>query len=354
VNNQEFKLGQLCVQAMRSLVLLALLLVLCIGGRRAQAQQDVGYIVGNVTDQNGAIVPGAKVHITNQNNGLSVDVTTDVNGNYQAERLQVGSYSVQISASGFAKWTVNNVVVDVAAHVTENAALHVGAETTTVSVEATAPALDTTDATVGNTIDTRDAQQLPVNGRSVLALATLTPGVESGVGAVSEGFGNRGTAVSSIRIAGGVMGVNNNLLDGVTNVTTFTSEIGINLKSDGVQEYRIMTGVIPAQFGYTSGGVINVVTRGGGDRYHGSMYEFFRNDKMDAEIAFPRPAFGQPSASRSCGSTTMAAHSAARFRTPKTYSCSPITNSITTSPIRRPTLPFRPIRSIPAASAIWA
>jgi hypothetical protein len=133
-----------------------------------------------------------------------------------------------------------------------------------------------------------------VNGRSVLALATLTPGVESGVGAVSEGFGNRGTAVSSIRISGGVMGVNNNLLDGVTNVTSFTSEIGIDIASDAVQEYRIMTGVIPAQFGYTSGGVVDVITRSGGDKYHGSVYEFFRNDAMDAEIAFPKPTFGKP------------------------------------------------------------
>lgn len=291
---KESKAGQKRVPAVRTLVHLALLLALCFSGRHAQAQQDVGFIVGNVTDQNGAVVPSAKVHITNQNNGLSVDLVTNGNGSYQAERLQVGSYSVRISASGFAAWAANNVVVDVAAHVTVNAALQVGAETTTISVEAMAPALNTSDATIGNTIDTRDAQQLPVNGRSVLALATLTPGVESGVGAVSQGFGNRGTAVSSIRIAGGVMGVNNSLLDGVTNVTTFTSEIGINLKSDGVQEYRIMTGVIPAQFGYTSGGVINVVTRGGGDKYHGSLYEFFRNDVLDAEIAFPRPVFGKP------------------------------------------------------------
>lgn len=271
------------------------LLAICLScGRIAQAQQDVGFIVGTVTDQNGANLPGAKVHITNQNNGLAVDLVTDGNGNYEAERLQVGQYTIQIKANGFKTWTVSNVVVDAAAHVSEDAALQVGSASTTISVDATPPALDTTDAAVGATIDTRDAQQLPVNGRSVLALATLTPGVESGVGAVSEGFGNRGTAVSSIRISGGVMGVNNNLLDGVTNVTTFTSEVGIDIASDAVQEYRIMTGVIPAQFGYTSGGVVDVITRSGGDKYHGSVYEFFRNDAMDAEIAFPKPTFGKP------------------------------------------------------------
>lgn len=272
----------------------SLLLMVFAGGMVAWAQQDVGYIVGTVTDPSGASLAGVKVHITNQNNGLAVDVVTDGTGYYQAERLQVGEYTVEIAVDGFKPWRATNVTVDAAAHVTENVALQIGAATATIAVQAIPPALNTTDATVGSTIDTRNAQQLPVNGRSVLALATLSPGVTSGVGAVSEGFANRGTAVSSIRISGGVMGLNNNMIDGVTNVTTFTSEIGINITSDAIQEYRIMSGVIPAQFGYTSGGIVNVITRGGGDKYHGSLYEFFRNDALDAEIAFPKPAFGKP------------------------------------------------------------
>jgi len=292
---QKFQLLKMRLAMPCVLSIVLPLLAICFScGRIAQAQQDVGFIVGTVTDLSGASLPGAKVRITNQNNGLATDVVTDSNGNYEAERLQVGQYTIQINMNGFKSWTVSNVVVDPVAHVREDAALQVGSASTTISVDATPPALDTTDASVGATIDTRDVQQLPVNGRSVLALATLTPGVESGVGAVSEGFVNRGTAVSSIRISGGVMGVNNNLLDGVTNVTSFTSEVGIDIASDAVQEYRIITGVIPAQFGYTSGGIIDVITRSGGDNYHGSVYEFFRNDAMDAEISFPKPAFGKP------------------------------------------------------------
>ena len=291
---QESSFGRLHPGAVRLFKLLSLILALCIGSSIARAQQDVGYIVGTVTDQNGAIIPGAHVHIRNQNNGLAMDVVSDSNGYYQAVRLQVGQYSIEIRKNGFELWRVSNVEVDAAAHVTENAALQVGSASTTISVQAIPPALDTTDAIVGDTIDTRDAEQLPVEGRSVLALATLSPGVESGVGAVSYGFANRGTAVSSIRVSGGVMGLNNNMLDGVTNVTTFTSEIGVNITSDAIQEYRIMTGVIPAQFGYTSGGVVNVITRSGGDKYHGSLYEFFQNDALNAEIAFPKPTFGKP------------------------------------------------------------
>ena len=273
----------------------ALILVLAFSGSPSvHAQTDIGHIVGTVTDQTGAILPGATVHITNQDNGLSQDVTTNEVGYYTSQGLLAGRYLVVVERQGFESSTTRDIVLDAAATVTANARLSIGTTTSTITVEAAAPALNLTDAQIGNTIDTRDAQQLPVNGRSVLALATLTPGVESGVAAVSEGFANRGTAVSSIRISGGVMGLNNNLIDGVTNVQSFDSEVGINIKSDAIQEFRIMTGVVPVQFGYTSGGVINVITRSGGDKYHGSVYEFFRNDALDAEIAFPKPTFGKP------------------------------------------------------------
>ncbi|MDR3799787.1 MAG: carboxypeptidase-like regulatory domain-containing protein, partial [Terracidiphilus sp.] len=131
VITRQSKSGACSRTALFFAVLLTFFLVLCSGGRMAQAQQDVGFIVGNVTDQNGAVVRGAKVHVTNQNNGLAVDVTTDESGNYQVNRLQVGSYAIRITASGFASWTVKNVTVDVMMHVTENAILQVGSEITT-------------------------------------------------------------------------------------------------------------------------------------------------------------------------------------------------------------------------------
>ncbi|HEY9137570.1 MAG TPA: carboxypeptidase regulatory-like domain-containing protein [Terriglobus sp.] len=258
------------------------------------AQLVRGTIVGTVTDAAGSRVAGAKIHITNQSTGLSQDLVTNDSGSYTSGPLEAGHYKVEVSKDGFSTLVSGDIVLDAAAHVTQDAALTVGAATETVTVSALPPALNTTDATIGNTIDTRASQQLPVNGRSALALATLVPGVVSNLGAVSEGFANRGTSVSAIRISGGVTGQNSNLLDGINNVNSHTSEIGVNVKSDAIQEFRIMTGVIPAQFGYTSGGVINVVTRSGGNQFHGSLYEFFRNDAMDANIAFPRSPFGKP------------------------------------------------------------
>lgn len=260
----------------------------------ARAQLVSGTIVGTVTDSSGARIAGAKVHIINKSTGVAHDTTTDDSGFYASGPLDADHYEVQISKEGFASLISDNIILDAAAHVTQDASLTIGSASATISVTSLPPALNTTDATIGNTIDSRSSQQLPVNGRSVLALATLVPGVESNIGATSEGFANRGVSVSAIRISGGVVGQNSDLLDGVSNENYYVGEIGINVKSDAVQEYRIMTGVIPAQFGYTSGGVVNVVTRSGGDKFHGSLYEFFRNDALDAEIAFPKPTFGKP------------------------------------------------------------
>lgn len=275
--------------------MLLLFALLCFAiGKNAVAQTDIGHIAGTVTDQSGAVVPGATVRIKNESTGLVQTVTSNGNGYYSSLPLRPGRYDVMVESAGFGEASARNLMLDAAATVTANIALSVGKTSTNVVVKAAPPALDLTDAQVGYTIDSRDSQELPLNGRSVFALATITPGVESAVGAVSEGFANRGTAVSAIRISGGVAGLNGNLLDGINNLQTFTGEVGIDIKSDAVQEYRIMSGVIPAQFGYTSGGVVNVITRAGGAEYHGSVYEFFRNDALDAEISFPKPTFGKP------------------------------------------------------------
>lgn len=264
------------------------LLVFTLFAMTAYAQQDVGYIGGTVTDQSGGVVPGAKVIITNAGTGIAQDVLSNSQGFYQSPPLPPGAYTVSVGMQGYKTHTMTNVVVDAAAHVTSNIGLEIGSMETVVNVDSVPPALDVVDAQIGNTVDTRAVQELPVNGRSVLALATLSPGVVSAAGSTNQGFTNRGAQASAIRISGGVPGGNNNLLDGVSNLQNYLGEIAINIKADSVQEFKIMTGVVPAQFGYTSGGVINVVTRSGTNRFHGSIYEFFRNDYLDATQALPR------------------------------------------------------------------
>ena len=290
VTSRRTQILRNCVKFNRAVMSVLLLLAACFAASRTgSAQTDVGYILGTVTDQTGAAVKGAQVTITWQSTGLAQTVVTNETGYYTSQPLQVGQYNVSVVMPGFTPAAVHNVIVDAAAHVETNITLHVGSASANVTVEGTPPVMDTTDAQIANTIDLRSAEQLPVNGRSVLALATFTPGVESAVGAISEGFQNRGTVVSEIRIAGGVNGENNNILDGVSNVQDWLGEVAINLKSDAVAEYRIMSGVIPAQFGYTSGGVVDVVSRSGSNHLHGSAYEFLRNNALDAWTAYPRP-----------------------------------------------------------------
>jgi hypothetical protein len=268
-------------------LVLLLLVTLLLGHQVIWAQQDAGYIGGTVTDPTGGVISGALVHITNDVTGISQELKSNDGGFYQSRPLPPGRYTVTVVSEGFKSFAIHNVIVDAAAHVTSNAQLQVGSAETSVVVESTPPALDAVDAQIGNTVDLRAVQELPVNGRSVLALATLSPGVVSAAGATNQGFVNRGAQASAIRISGGVPGGNNNLLDGVSNLQNYLGEVAINIKADSVQEFRIMTGVIPAQFGYTSGGVINVVTRSGGNQFHGTVYEFFRNDALDAKLALP-------------------------------------------------------------------
>ena len=294
VRTNRFQMTQIGAKIRIACTPVLLLFVIWFGaGRISSAQTDVGYVLGNVTDQTGAAVKGAQVTITQIGTGLEQKVVSDETGFYTSQPLQAGQYTISVASAGFAPATVQNITVDAASHVQTNVALRVGSASATVVVEAAPPVMDTTDAQLANTIDSRAASQLPVNGRAVLALAAFTPGVVSAAGAVSEGFANRGTSVSEISIAGGPNGMNNDILDGASNVQDWLGEVAINLKSDAVQEFRIMSGVVPAQFGYTAGGVINVVTRSGNNRVHGSVYEFFRNDALDAEQSYPRPAFGK-------------------------------------------------------------
>jgi len=167
------------------------ILLLC-GTSPLCGQQDVGYISGTVLDATGQLVPGASVYVESASTNISQIVSSDGQGFYQSQALKPRVYTVRIEKEGFSTSIASAVTVDAAARVAINLRLEVGSVFASVQVEATSPALDTTDAQIGNTIDPRQVQQLPVNGRSVLALATLSPGVESAVGATSEGFVNRG------------------------------------------------------------------------------------------------------------------------------------------------------------------
>ncbi|WP_176441604.1 TonB-dependent receptor [Granulicella rosea] len=258
------------------------------------AQQDTGSIVGNVRDSSGALLPNAEVKITNEETNLGSTFHSDEKGFYISTDLPVGPYSVEVKAAGFAAILERHVIVNVASRVEVDVALKVGNQEMVVTIDSTIPPMDTTNATLGAVIDSRAVENLPLNGGNVLALAALLPGVVSAVGADSEGFNNRGTDLTAIKVGGGATGANGNILDGVNNLQTQIGEVAINPGVDSIREFRIQSGVVSAQYGFTSGGIINLITKTGSQSFHGSIYEYFRNDAMDAQNAFANQVTGKP------------------------------------------------------------
>src|SRR5574341_678684 len=248
------------------------------------AQQGRGTILGAVTDTNGAVVPGATVTITNTATNVAATATTNDDGYYTAPNLLVGSYSVTVAKAGFKKAVRTGVVLEVDQKAEINVALEAGAVNETVEVTAQAPLVDTASATVGKVIENRRVQELPVNGRNALALVLLAPSVQSAVAPRATGFADRGTEVSSIRINGSPVATNNFIVDGLSSVNAYLPDVNINPTVDAVQEFKVQTNTMSAEYGFTLGGVVNLVTKSGTNQYHGSVYEFFRNDALDANL----------------------------------------------------------------------
>jgi hypothetical protein len=256
----------------------------------ALAQQGTGNITGTVKDITGAAVPGADVAIENLDRQTTVHITTNNAGFYNSPPLVLGNnYKLTAQRQGFKTSVVTNVAVTVGTRQETNFALKVGAVTSTVEVQSTqAQVLDTTSGTLGAVIGEKSIQELPLNGRNAIALTTLTPGVRINATVSQSGFANRGTNLSAISINGSPTGSNSYILDGQSNLSTTTGEIADNPTVDAIQEFKVQSGVFSAQYGFTLGGVINLVSRSGTNQFHGSLYEFVRNDIFNARNYFAR------------------------------------------------------------------
>jgi hypothetical protein len=248
----------------------------------AFAQQGRGTIQGTVTDAGGASIAGAQVTITNTATNLVFTAVTGEEGFYIVPNLIVGGYSVTVAKDGFKKAVQRGIVLEVDQKAEINISLEPGAVNESVEVTAEAPLIDTATATVGKVIENRRVQELPVNGRNALALVLLAPSVQSAVGPHATGFADRGTVVSSIRINGSPIATNNFIVDGLSSVNAYLPDVNINPTVDAVQEFKVMTNTMSAEFGFTLGGVVNLVTKSGTNLNHGALYEFFRNDALDA------------------------------------------------------------------------
>ncbi len=271
-------------------VALICLSLLCAVGARAQ---ETGDIVGTVTDSTGAVVPNATVTLTNTGTNVSQTTQSGGDGNYLFTLLQVGSYTIKVSATGFK--TASNAAIALSSgdRARVDVKLEVGEQTTTVEVQATiAPALQTDTSTIGQLTSSQAVEDLPLNGRNLIQLVYLAPGVTGGSpGSIVQG--NRPDdrrLVSSFSVNGQTDTMNNNLIDGMDNNERIIGTIGVRPSIDAVQELNVQTNKYDASVGRTGGGVVDVITKSGSNSYHGSAYEFFRNRSLNAN---PNWNFGE-------------------------------------------------------------
>lgn len=259
----------------------SLILALC---SAATAQQTTGDVLGTVTDASGAVVPGATVVIENLGTHEKRTSQTSSSGEYVVNLLKPGTYGISISASGFKTFTVPSLKLQAGDRTRVDAPLAIGRAAETVTVEAQPSALQTDSSVISSTINDTATQDLPLNGRNYIQLVQLAPGANEGPPTAltngSELDDRRQTASVSANGQSDVL--NNQMLDGADNNERLIGTIGVRPSVEAVAEMRVETSDYTAEVGRTGGAVVNVVTKSGTDVIHGSLFEFFRNDVLDA------------------------------------------------------------------------
>jgi Carboxypeptidase regulatory-like domain len=247
------------------------------------AQVDRGGIVGLVTDPAGARVSGAQVTVSNLATNQSIVVTTDEKGQYAADLLRIGTYSVTVEKPGFQRAVQSSVEVGVNQTARVDIALSIGSATESVQVTAAPPLLQTEASSLGTIETERRISELPLNGRNFIQLAYLGPGANGGqTGSnVSGGVFENERANEAVSVNGLRVSNNNFLLNGVDNNEFGLGGVVVLPPPDAIQEFRTEENSMSAEFG-RGGAAVNVVLKSGTNQIHGGAYEFIRNDKLDA------------------------------------------------------------------------
>jgi hypothetical protein len=278
-----------------STLLLLLALSVFTGSVLAQTANS-GVITGVVKDQTGAVVPGATVKAINLGTNAERTAVTSSDGNYEINQLVPGVYRVEVEAPNFAKTVAENVTVNVLGRVTIDAEMKPAGATATVNITTdTAPLIETTKTEVGGVIDQRELENLPVNGRSFANLAVLIPGAT-----LAPSFDPTKSRVGTFSV-GGATGRNLNItIDGGDNKDNAVGGILQNFSMEGIQEFALSTQRFSAANGRSGGALLSVVSKSGTNELHGSVFGFFRDDKLNANAPkllaeanpslFPNPA----------------------------------------------------------------
>jgi hypothetical protein len=250
----------------------------------AAFSQTFGSISGEVHDAQGAVVPGAEVTVKNTETNASRDTLTNDAGVYSFPSLPPGKYEVRVSKTGFRTATTTNFEIQVQQNARLDFELQIGQVSEAVQVSADATLLSTEDATIGTVIENRRIVELPLNGRNYLQLVSLSPNVSYGFGSAGQAGSRQGgeRANQNISVSGQRSYFNQFSLDGVNNTDPNFNTYVIQPSIDALQEFKVQTGIYPAEFGRQAT-QINVSTKSGTNDYHGTLFEFLRNDALDAK-----------------------------------------------------------------------
>ena len=248
--------------------------------------QSTATLQGRVLDPNGAVVHGAKITAHHDKTGLDRIGETDSHGNYQIAALAVGSYRVEVQAGGFRTAVLESMSVEVARIVVQDFLLEVGDITQTINVESAASLIESVTVSVGQVIDQRTTQELPLNGRHFIDLGLLVPGSVTPPQNGNLSPPARGQGSFALNTAGNredtinfqINGINLN--DQINNIITFLPPLS------SIQEFKMDNSTFSAEYGRNSGGIVNIATRRGANEIHGELFEYFRNDALDARNFF--------------------------------------------------------------------
>ena len=287
---------------MRSkIILTGIVLVVLACASFAPAQIATGGVNGNVTDPTGAVVPGATIKLTNEATGVETPSKTNETGNYLFVGVQPGTYTLKVEMTGFRSVEAKGLKVGVSQTVTQNFTFEVGGVTETVEVDFAAPLVNSTTSELGTVIEQRVVADLPLNGRNFTQLLTLTPGAtpvstsqNRTIGCCEGNIGLPGSGFSDASFHGQQNRSKLYFFDGIINTNIRGPTYIVLPNVDLVEEFKVVGHDAKAEFGGATGGVVNMVSKAGGSKFHGSAFEYVRNNAFDARNTFEDNTRSEP------------------------------------------------------------
>jgi hypothetical protein len=272
-------------------------MIFCVAAGGLTGQTQTASLRGVVTDHTGAVIPGTTVVLTNVDQNRSWRSSTNTEGEYVIVQIPPGNYSLEAEAKGFKKYLRSGITLEVAQVAALDIAMEVGDIAETVQVSAQVALLETTTSTLGEVVNTKTTEALPLNGRNVLQLIQLTPGINTTRSYRSSAAGTGSITAVAFSANGGREVSNEVMLDGAPQIVMGYNQPAYIPSPDALQEFRVQTNGLSAEYGRTGAAVVNLVHRSGTKEFHGVLYEFLRNDKFDSNVFFnnrngkPKAAF---------------------------------------------------------------